>query len=114
MVKFGKSAISWIMAGGNSPCDEFLAAFRKSMRGQVWRVNAMLLTDVVLAVVYWPTGSPTQVSEPLTSLVEHPLVVSTMNERCPSPHTMTKVRRRRENRASTHNTRHQRWLKLCL
>ena len=26
-------------------------------------------------VICWPTGSPTHVSEPLTSLVEHPLVL---------------------------------------
>lgn len=64
MVKFGKSAIPWIMAGGNSTADsdfhcsdEFLAAFRKSMRGQVWRVNAMLLTDVVLAGVIVAMGA---------------------------------------------------------
>ncbi|CAD6267714.1 unnamed protein product [Miscanthus lutarioriparius] len=52
------------MAGGNSTADsdfhcsdEFLAAFRKSMRGQVWRVNAMLLTDVVLAGVIVAMGA---------------------------------------------------------
>jgi len=27
------------------------------------------------ARTYWPTGSPAQVSEPLTSLAEHPLVL---------------------------------------
>ena len=62
----------------------------------------------------WPTGSPAQASEPLAGLAEHPLAMPTTNRRCPSPHTMAGARRRRENRASTHNTRHQRWPKPCL
>ncbi|XP_066358826.1 uncharacterized protein [Miscanthus floridulus] len=52
------------MAGEYSPADsdfdcshDFLMAFRKSMRGQVWRVNAMLLTDVVLAGVIVAMGA---------------------------------------------------------
>ena len=48
------------------------------------------------------------------SVAEHPLAVLTTNKRCPSPHTMARARRRRENRAYTHSTRHQRWPKPCL
>jgi len=81
------------------------------------------------------TGSPAHDSEPLqpilpstgsgewstcrsrrarASVAEHPLAVQTTYRRCPYPHTTDRARRGRENRASTHNTRQQRWPKPCL
>ena len=39
----------------------------------------------------WSTGSSTQLSEPLTGVVKHPLAVPTMNKHYPSPHTTARA-----------------------